>query len=177
MSRLNHVGVRESTLSKARDLGNDMVRDPVIRPHLKCVAQYQSYHRFRIAHRAHWEQSTRFERYYQERLFALADKESGQGLSEACDSINNWDVWYHQVVHPIKTVLWETWERAVNLERRYFEALLDSGEATPDQIQTIIDNEELEPHKTVPMRLVAQSANDGAVPSILRFLHLARRSA
>lgn len=172
-----HVSIRASTISKARELGHEMIRDPVIRPYLKDVAQYQSYHRFRNAHRAHWEQSTRFERYYQERLFVLAEKESGRNGADACDSIDNWESWYHEVVHPIKTALWETWEMAVNLERCYFQALRDSRPTVPPEVQTNVDGEAAEAQKAVPMSLVAQAQSQGTIPSILRFLHLTRRPA
>ena len=117
-----------------------MARDPLIKPRLHDVLQYSGYFRFRVAHRAFWEQSTRFEIAYQERLFQLADYEGKYHRAVGNDSMLNWDIWYNTVVHPIKTVAWQTWEKSVRLESRYLEALVDSGSATPAEVQRLIDH-------------------------------------
>lgn len=163
-----HNDVRPATIAKARELGTEMVRDAAIRPQLKNVAQYGGYGNFRVAHRALWEQSDRFELYYQERLHALADKESRRQAIDDSESTGHWDARYDDVLYPIKAAMWETWEKAVNLERRYFQALLDSGSMTPEQVQTIIHSDDERPRRHVPMAV----AGGGAIPSILRFLHL-----
>lgn len=173
---LAQTHVKASTLTKARHLGHEMARDPVIRPYLTNAVQYQSYHRFRIAHRAHWEQSTRFELYYQERIFTLADREAAHNGMSEYDSIANWDVWYHRVVHPIKSTFWETWETAMKLESRYLEALLNSGKACPSQFRSIVDGESDRPESAIPLPLLAQEPNVGPIPALLRFLHLGGRA-
>src|SRR5690606_30259260 len=100
MSRTRIV-VHTSTFAKARQLGNQMADDPQIRPHLKNLAQYSGYFRFRLAHRAHLEATPRFEHYYLEKVYALADREVKLQRIPRTDAVESWDRWYHLYVHPI----------------------------------------------------------------------------
>ena len=136
--RIKLIGFK--THAKARLIGEAMARDPLIKPRLHDVLQYSGYFRFRVAHRAFWEHSIRFELTYQEGIFQLADREAKCRGAISSDSMLNWDVWYNNVVHPIKTVVWQTWEKSVNLENRYLEALVDSGSATPSDVQRLINH-------------------------------------
>lgn len=146
-----------------------MARDSVIKPRLHDVAQYSGYFRFRIAHRAFWEQSAHFEHHYQERIFALADREAKTHAAGGQDSMLNWDLWYHTIVHPIKTVAWQTWEQSINLESRYLEALVNSGLASPTDVQRLIDHTGSEPEEEhdISVEAVNYNVSQGVVSQLL----------
>ena len=133
------------TETKARRLGVEMATDPAIRPNVVNVEQYEGYFRFRLAHRAQLEQGARFERYYQERIFELADQEGRTRRRVQADSMSTWDRWYHELVHPIKCLVWQEWEARVNLEARYLDALLVSGKANAADIRRMTSAPESDP--------------------------------
>ncbi len=177
------LAVSEWTLGRARNLGDEMARDPLIRPHVVEVLQYENYYRFRLSHRAYWEQSSRWEKHYQDRIFAIADKECAKYHWNNYDNIGNWDVWYNRLVQPIKNSLWETWEEAFKLEARYFEALLSTGRANPRQVLSIIGasptddsmmDEEVMPIIPIPPE---HHRPMGTLPTMMRFLGLQKRPA
>lgn len=119
---------------RARQLGSQMLRDPAIRPHLHQTHQYEDYAHFRLAHRALWEQSSAFEP-YQEKLYAIADRELSDANPSGGNSVANWDYWYSRIMGPIKDAMWEVWEDGVKLEELYVEACWKggkwNGEAAP----------------------------------------------
>lgn len=115
-------------LSRARDLGVQIARtDPIIRPRLLEVSKHDNYARFRMAHRAYWEHSSRFETRWQEQLINIAERAaSQQGLSEH-DSIVQWELWYGRIVTPLSSAMWEAWESVHQLEMLYKQELLASA--------------------------------------------------
>lgn len=106
---------------RARQFGRAMLADPVIRPYLRDVQQYPDYALFLVAHRAHWEQSQRFEEYYQEQIARLGNRiMAAQGLDGG--STRQWDARSSDVVQHLKDIMWSTWERHVGLESLYNDA-------------------------------------------------------
>ena len=173
--------VKESTLAKARHMGAEMAKDPVIRPHLDGVLQYQSFNRFRNAHRAYWEQSSRWEKHYQERVFVMADKEASRYKIRDQNSMNTWDVWYNNFEQPIKNAIWETWEKQMNLEARYFNALLNAGKINPNQLLALMgvatpDHEEAQELASMPIRMYAEE-KPTVRETFMRFIRLGRRAS
>lgn len=63
-----------------------------------------------------------FVRVWLERLFAIAEKEAKRLGLRVDDSMGAWDIWYNQVVVPMKNLMWETWEHSWDLPARYAEA-------------------------------------------------------
>lgn len=126
------ISVSVRTAERARGIAEDLIHDSAIRPSVCEVGQYGNYRRFRNAHRARWEQSRSFETYL-ERIVKLA--QSDRSLrSKQCPSGAQWDTWYEQLVEPIKSLVWEAWERHHRLERRYYEELVRAGHLSPQHI-------------------------------------------
>jgi hypothetical protein len=115
------------TLSKmafdqASELGCEMAKDDqVLKPDLRHAHRYEGYSRFRNAHREEWERKDVFEA-WQDRLFALAEREGERLGLRMDDSMASWDVWYHRIVAPLKEALWEAWEHSWDLAALYAEA-------------------------------------------------------
>lgn len=106
---------------RARQFGRAMLADPVIRPYLRNVQQYPDYAHFLLAHRAHWEQSQRFEEHYQEQISRLGNRiMASRGLDDG--STRQWDARSSDVVQHLKEIMWSTWERHVGLEAMYNDA-------------------------------------------------------
>lgn len=120
---VKRIAFTSRTISKARELGVEMANaDPIIRPWLAQACRYDDYQRFRLAHRARWEQTDQFERRWQDRIFKLSERESPSDSHSNCDSIDQWQNWYHLIVCPIKNLMWDAWESAVHLQKLYEDA-------------------------------------------------------
>jgi hypothetical protein len=127
--------ISSGALAKASQLGIEIARtDPVIRPYLNRVASYENYARFRIGHRMYWEQSTRFERLWQERIYRIAEKEGRHHGFRDYNSVIHWDIWYNGVVHPLRSAMWEAWETQVQLESLYHEAVAQLAPRRTEEI-------------------------------------------
>lgn len=113
--------ISEAAAKGARQLGITMLADPVIQPHLRQAHQFGDYDHFRIAHRAYWEQCGPFEP-YQEKIVALAERDGRRLGLDRRNSVEGWDIWYNRLVHPLKDMLWEMWEKGVALEEKYYDA-------------------------------------------------------
>lgn len=113
----------QKALRQAAELGCEMARsERRLKPDIGRAHSYETYHQFRNAHREQLERSDVFVRVWLERLFALADKEGRRLGLRVDDSMDSWDLWYNQVVVPMKNLAWETWEHSWDLPARYAEA-------------------------------------------------------
>ena len=91
-------------------LGNQMARrEPRLTPDLTNSSRFGDFNQFRTAHRDKLEQSELF-RKWQERLFNIAEREGRHFGLRVDDSMTAWDVWYHQIVLPMRKEMWTAWE-------------------------------------------------------------------
>ena len=109
-----------SFFAQAEELGCEMAKDDrVLTPDL-CHAQcYEDLGRFQNAHREQLERTDEFTQVWQERLFAMAEEEAKPWGLRMDDSMASWDVWYHEIVVPLKNLMWEAWEDRWNLPALY----------------------------------------------------------
>lgn len=162
-------------IGRARRVGQEMSSDPRIFPHLDNALQYASYLRFRNAHRAYWEQNPHFEKRYQEPIFLMADKEARRQGKSDYDSITNWDLWYHHVVHPLKSAMWEVWEKNMRLERRFYEKLLAAGRIADCDLADLTNEPPLDSHNAhAPIPLSEPSAGvlGSMTQGLMRLFHV-----
>jgi hypothetical protein len=133
------VSISHEVLARAKELGVHMAKhDIILRPRVTEAGQYETYHRFRISHRAHWEESSHFERTYQDQILRLAEKETRRnGLSEY-DNMAHWDMSYNRIVGPLREAFWEAWEKYVGLERRYYMARLSTIKGNPNALKHLL---------------------------------------
>jgi hypothetical protein len=175
------VSISREALARARELGAYMAKhDIIVRPRVTEAGQYETYHRFRISHRAHWEGSERFEKTYQDLLYRMADKETRRnGLSEY-DSMASWDMWYNRIVGPLREAFWEAWERHVGLERRYYTARLATIKGNPNALKHLLSmSDALEAEEAAAMAATAPvlAPMVGNRPGFFAWMGLSRKSA
>lgn len=110
----------EKSTRQAEELGCQMAKDDgVLKPDLSHARCYEDYGRFQNAHREQLERSDDFVHVWQERLFAMAEEEAKPWGLRMDDSMQSWDIWYHQIVVPLKNLMWEAWENRCNLPKLY----------------------------------------------------------
>lgn len=122
MLELTSLTPSHNALHHAAELGCEMAKnDDFFRPDVSLASRYEDYRGFRNAHREQWERTDHFVHIWLERLFSLAEKEGKRLGLRMDDSMASWDIWYNQIVMPMKSVLWETWEHNCELPARYAE--------------------------------------------------------
>ena len=113
----------EKSTCQAEELGCEMAKDDgALKPDLNHARCHEDYGRFQNAHREQLERTDEFIQVWQERLFTIAEEEAKPWGLRMDDSIQSWDVWYHQIVVPLKNLLWEAWEDHCNLPTLYAKA-------------------------------------------------------
>jgi hypothetical protein len=123
MDRITSIKPSKGALRRAAELGCDMARrDRCFKPDLSRAGRFDSYRRFRNAHREQLERSDAFVRRWQDPLFVLADKEARRLGLRVDDSMASWETWYNCLVVPLKNLLWEAWEHSYQLPDRFDEA-------------------------------------------------------
>ena len=99
-------------------------RESRLAPYLSNASQYGDYSQFRVTHRERMEQSEIF-RVWQERLFNLAEREGRRFGLRLDDSMTAWDIWYNQVVQPMRREMWTSWEAWHDMPERYHTAVTE----------------------------------------------------
>ncbi len=96
-------------------------REPRLTPDLRNASRFGDFSQFRTAHRDNLEQNDLFRR-WQERLFNIAEREGRHFGLRVDDSMTAWDVWYHQIVQPMRKEMWTAWEAWHNLPEKFHTA-------------------------------------------------------
>ncbi len=108
------------TINEARRLGSQMAAmEPALRPDTQGSEQYLSYAQFVQAHRHFIEVSHPFEKwdYLLEQLAEHEEKSQHTWVNEPAE----WDSFLREVVEPIRTAFWHSWEMSVALQKRFEE--------------------------------------------------------
>ena len=116
------IAPSHEALRAASMLGNQMARrESRLAPDLRNASRFGDFSQFRIAHRDKLERSDIF-RTWQEKLFNLAEREGRRFGLRLDDSMTAWDIWYNQVVQPLRKEMWTSWEAWHDMPERYHAA-------------------------------------------------------
>lgn len=131
-------------LRAAAMLGNQMARrEPRLAPNLSNASRFGDFSQFRTAHRDKLEQSDLF-RKWQERLFNIAEREGRHFGLRVDDSMTAWDIWYHQIVQPMRKEMWTAWEAWHDM---------------PDKFHTAAAEQRKQQQTVTPLRVAATAAD------------------
>lgn len=118
-------------LRAAAMLGNQMARrEPRLIPDLSSASRFADFSQFRTAHRDRLEQNELF-RKWQERLFNIAEREGRHFALRVDDSMTAWDIWYHQIVLPMRKEMWTAWEAWHDMPGKFHTAAAQQREQQP----------------------------------------------
>jgi hypothetical protein len=148
------IVLSQKALMLARDLGIRMAReDRVIRPRFFDLRHNKEYERFRDTHRAYWEQSDQFDQVWQPRIMAITEREAHRLSISDGTSVVDWDRSHNCIINPLKSVMWEAWERVYRLEYLHEQAVsipsasppLPAGWISPNRVSGTADGKPTRP--------------------------------
>lgn len=116
------IAPSRDALRAAGMLGNQMARRELrLSPDLSNASRFADFSQFRTAHREKLEHSDVF-RVWQERLYNIAEREGRRFALRLDDSMTAWDIWYSQIVQPMRREMWTAWEACHDLPDKYHAA-------------------------------------------------------